>query len=88
MIVIAAMVLICAAMLVVVVTGATALRRKNMEIDRLKRQKPIDAKRWRALNVVDRCDFSPGCMSNSHEASCQRLKSVPRDMETSHDDRG
>jgi uncharacterized protein YneF (UPF0154 family) len=74
MLIIAAMLLIVVAMLWIVISGAIALRRKNMEIDLLKRQRPISDKRWRALNVVDRCDFSPGCQARSHEAGCQRLK--------------
>jgi len=67
---------IVGALLYVIVHGAVALRRKNAEIDKLRRQKPIADKRWRALNVIDRCDYSAGCHAVSHEAGCLRGRSV------------
>jgi len=76
MIVIATLVCIVGALAYVIVHGAIALRRKNREIDRLRRQRPITDKRWRALNVIDRCDFSAGCHARSHETGCVRGRIV------------
>ena len=56
----------------IVCYGAVVIRRHNEEIMRLRTMRPVNDKRWRALNVIDRCDRSPGCHAKWHEVDCAR----------------
>jgi len=85
MIVVGIIACIVISMLVVVGMGTAAMRRKNAEIDRLRRQKPIPDKRWRALNVIDRCDYSAGCHARSHETGCVRGRADAQASNNQHE---
>jgi len=63
------------ALATIAVLGSLALRRKNAELDRLRNQRPVSPTRFRHLNVIDRCDRTPGCHATSHEATCFRVRS-------------